>query len=241
MAALLALPVARAAGAEAPPELRGMLVVGESRDFSLTTAGGVASGWIKVGGSFEGWKLVEYRADEEALVVRKGEIEEVLKLAGAKIKPAVVKATLAEADELMGRMQFEEMLTKTLEQQKKAMEPMLKQLIPDRPGQDRDALVALQLRIMDEMWKGLEPEQLRKDVAAIYADVFTSDEIRGMADFYGTGAGRAMIEKQPELQQRTMAVMMPRIMAAMPRVQKIAAEFAAEQQAKAKESPAAAP
>ncbi len=229
-----------AAGADAPPELRGMLVAGESREFSLSTAGGAESGWVKVGGDFNGWTLVDYRADDEAVVVRKGETEVVLKLAGATIKPLAVKATVAEADELLRQMHFEEMLSKSLEQQRKAMEPMLRQMMGKQPGVDKDAMVALQMRIADEMWKGLEPEKLRGEVAGIYADVFTRDEILGLGDFYATTAGKAMIEKQPEVQQRMMAVMMPRMMSAMPRVQQIAKEFAAEQAAKAKANAEAA-
>jgi len=46
-----------------------------------------------------------------------------------------------------------------------------------------------------------------------------------MADFYDTAAGKAWTEKQPEVQQKLMQAMMPRVMQGMPAAQKIAADY----------------
>jgi hypothetical protein len=65
---------------------------------------------------------------------------------------------------------------------------------------------------------------MRQDFARIFTEVYTPDELRGMADFYDTAAGKAWAAKQPEVQQKLMQVMMPRVMAGMPAAQKIAAD-----------------
>jgi len=61
-----------------------------------------------------------------------------------------------------------------------------------------------------------------------------------LGDFYGTAAGQAMIDKQPEVQKKTMEVMMPRMMAGMAKVGPMAAEFGKAQAEKKKAAEAAA-
>jgi hypothetical protein len=99
-------------------------------------------------------------------------------------------------------------------------------------GVSQEDMVALQTKIMDTMFAELKPETMRPELAKAYSDVFTKDELSGLADFYGTPAGQAMTSKQPELQQKMMEIMQPRIMAAMPKVQQISMEFQQQQQAK---------
>jgi len=69
--------------------------------------------------------------------------------------------------------------------------------------------------------------------------------LSGLADFYGTPAGQAMTAKQPELQQKMMEIIQPRMMAAMPKMQQMSQEFEqqqkARQQAQQQAEPAAAP
>jgi len=90
------------------------------------------------------------------------------------------------------------------------------------------------------MFAELKPESMRADFVKAYSDVFTKDELAGLADFYGTPAGQAMTAKQPEMQEKIMGIMGPRIMAAMPKVQQIQQKFAQEQKAKQQAAAAAA-
>ena len=53
-----------------------------------------------------------------------------------------------------------------------------------------------------------------------------------MAAFYGTPGGQALIDKQPAVQQKMMAVMMPRIMQSQAKVQQTMRDFTAELAAK---------
>jgi hypothetical protein len=77
-------------------------------------------------------------------------------------------------------------------------------------------------------------------MAQIYADTFSKEELTALNDFQATPAGQAMIDKQPTVQEKMQAVMMPRIMSAMPKIQQMGMEFGKQQQAKAAAATAAA-
>jgi uncharacterized protein len=140
-------------------------------------------------------------------------------------------------------MDFKKMMTRVIEQQRQSVVAMVRQMAARNgaPGASPDELAAFQSRVMDAMWAKMKPADLAKDVAGIYSEVFTADELRALGKFYGTPAGIALVEKQPEIQQRMMQVMMPRLMGAMPKVQQMAQEFAREQAAKAQAQPGGTP
>lgn len=226
--------------ADAPPELRGMLVIGEERRFTLTTPGGTQSGWAAVGEEFNGWKLVEFRETDQVLVVRKEDVTVEVPLATSTIVARDVdkKATLAQAEALMKRMNFESMFTRMIDQQKKMAVSMTRQMMAKNPepGVSADDLAAFQAKVMDVMWAEMNPEQMQREMAQAYAEVFTPTELQGMAEFYATPAGTAMLDKSPELQQRMMQSMMPRMMNAMPKIKQMGEEFKAAQKLKAEQA-----
>jgi len=46
--------------------------------------------------------------------------------------------------------------------------------------------MALQTKIMDVIFAELKPESMRADFVKAYSEVFTKDELSGLADFYST-------------------------------------------------------
>ncbi|HEY8933232.1 MAG TPA: DUF2059 domain-containing protein [Rariglobus sp.] len=223
------------------PELRGVLATGADRRFALSEPGGTSTAWVSVGQMFAGWKLTAYRAEEDALVLTRDGRDVLLKLSSSTVgKADTTKATLADAEAVLSKMKFEEMLGKILEQKKKTMVGVTQKMMGNMNGVDANDMAAFQGKIMDMMFAELNPEALRADMAKIYSETFTKSELQGLSDFYGTDAGRAMIEKQPELTQKMNDLMIPRMMAAMPKVQKLSMEFAQEQEAKKKAAAAPA-
>lgn len=226
--------------ATALPELRGVLATGADRRFALSEPGGNSTAWVSVGQSFAGWKLTAYRPEADALVLTRDGREVLLKLSASTIgKADGTKATLADAEAVLSKMKFEEMLGKILEQQKKTMVGMTQKMMGNSKGVDAKDIAAFQGKVMDTMFAELNPEAMRADMAKIYSETFTKNELQGLSDFYGTEAGRAMIDKQPELTQKMNDLMIPRMMAAMPKVQKLSMEFGQEQAAKKKVAAAA--
>ena len=228
---------------DAPPELRGVLISGADQRFALTLPGGAHTAWAGIGESFEGWKLGSYNQADETLVVKKNGQEVSVRLASSKVGTADNKATIADAEEVFRKMNFDEMLGKLMDQQKKNSLNMVRQMFARNAPKDgsQDDRMALQTKIMDVMFAELKPEAMRTDIAKAYSDVFTKDELAGLADFYGTPAGQALTSKQPELQQKMMEIMQPRLMAGMQKAQQLQQEFAQQQQAKQQAQQEAAP
>ena len=92
-----------------------------------------------------------------------------------------------------------------------------------------------QTRIMDELstelvkvlqqemgWEKLEPDFIR-----IYQATLTQSEVEGMVTFYKSEAGQALIAKMPAIMEQTMALVMQRVQAMRPRMQKLQAETVA--------------
>ena len=226
-------PVAAAGTTSKLPELRGLLVTGGERRFALSVPGGDGqTAWVGIGGSFAGWKLSAYRPAEDALVLVKAGREVLLKLSSSTPAVANEKATLADAEAVLGKMQFEKMIGKVLEQQKQATVGMLKKMIGNPKDVDPADYAAFQSKVMDTMYAAMKPDEMKADFTRIYSEVFTKGELQGLADFYDSSTGQALIDKQPEVQKKSMEVMMPRMMAAMPKIQQLGAEFTKEQAAK---------
>jgi uncharacterized protein len=231
------------------PVLRGVLVTGSEKLFSLSVPGGQPA-WVEVGKTFEGWKVAEYRDDNRTLLLTRDGVKKVLPLSdsviGESLASAGTPASLSDAEDLLTQMRFEEMMTKTIEQQKDATVKMMGKMMGDKAGTGGPEFEAFQRKMMDVMFDSMDLPGMKKEMAKIYADVFTKEELRSQADFYTTAGGKAMLDKQPVMQQKMTEVMMPRMMAAMPKVQALAMEFGKEQAAKkaaakAAAAPAAAP
>lgn len=235
---VLVLSASLSAAESVLPELRGVLATGKDRRFALSIPGGDTA-WVSVGGKFAGWSLTEYRAADDALVLVKDGRETLLKLSSSKIGEADVKATLADAEDVLSKMKFEQMFDKMIDQQKKAMVEMTRNMTGKVKGADADDVAAFQAKVMDTMFAEMNAEAMKGDFAKIYSEVFTKAELKGLGDFYGTAAGQAMIDKQPEIQKKTMEMMMPRMMAGMAKIGPMTAEFTKEQAAKKKAAAAA--
>lgn len=222
------------------PELRGMLATGTDRRFALSIPGGDTA-WVTVGGKFSGWTLKEFRPAEDVLVLVKGGEETRLKLSSSKIAESDLKATLADADAVLTKMKFEEMFERIINQQKKAVADMTKKsLARNMSGADAAELAAFESKVLDTVFSELKPEDLKADFAKLYSEVFTKAELQGLSDFYSTPAGQAMSEKQPEIQKRTMEMLMPRMARGMAKVGPMRAEFT-KQQAEKKAAAATPP
>jgi uncharacterized protein len=224
-----------ALGAEAPTlTFSAILKVGPERVFGLGVPGG-RSGWVKIGENFEGFTVKSFDEAAETLTLEKGGESSRLSLASARVETLNTKPTLAEATEVVEKMKFEQMLGRLIENQKRALMDLTKQMAAEQGTQvSTPEYGAFQAKLMDALWAEMKPEELQKEFTKIYADLFTRDELKAMSSFYSTPAGQAMVDKEPEMQQRLMNVLMPRMMRARPKIEQLSRDFAAQQAAKAK-------
>jgi len=231
------------ANASEKPEFRGILTTAKGKRFLLSTPGATQTNWVVVGDSFQGWNVADFRESEGALVLRQNDGKEItLSMAEKKVTPGEVKATVEDADRVLKKMHFSEMLTKMLDQQKQAMAKMFAQQggkLP--PNTTREEMAAFQSKVLDKIFSQMGGSDMEQQVAQIYSNVFSPDELNGIADFYDTPTGQALMAKQPEVQQQMMQVMMPKIMAMQPEIQQMSKDFAAQQAAKAAAAQPSAP
>ncbi|MEO6568957.1 MAG: DUF2059 domain-containing protein [Opitutaceae bacterium] len=197
---------ASAATSDAPPQMRGLLSTDGERLFSLVSPGSVAPKWVKLGATFDGWELADFKSAEEALTLKKGTRTVVIKMEGSSIGAAAGttgKATLAQAEEVLHKMDFERMMGKIMDQQKAAMADMTRQMGQGAAGgANREEVAAFQKKTMDALFEAMNFGQMKNDMAQVYSETFTPDELKGLSDFYSTPSGLAMIEKQPEVSQK---------------------------------------
>lgn len=230
--ALISAGVAFAA--DRPPlTFSAILSTSKEKRFGVATEGGTHSAWVGLGAEFEGYTLSSYDDDAQTLILVHNGKTYRLPLASGNVHPLSSKATLDDAATVLGKMKFEQMMTRMIDQQKQTVSALSKQMLGPMGAQvPSEEFAAFQAKVMDALWAEMKPDDLKNDVAKIYADLFTKEELRGMSDFYATPSGSALIDKQPQMQQKMMDLMMPRMMKAMPRIQEMSAEFAAQQQNK---------
>jgi len=111
----------------------------------------------------------------------------------------------AKAEELLQLMQGDQMM--------KMMEPMMKGMLAqadkDIPAEQRAKVGEMQEKIMALVAVSLN--KAKPALAKVYTDTYTEEEIDGILAFYKSPAGKAFLQKMPEVMQRSMPVMIQMI------------------------------
>lgn len=213
--------------------LRGVLDLGKTQLFSLSTDDAVASKWIKVGQTFKDHKVVSFDPDSQILTLEHEDGTIELSLTAAQEGPGNegdMESRLAEAKHILSLIDFEDMMDKTISAQMDAMAEMMTKQMQAQGGVD-EGLIAFQQKAMKEMFDEIDWEPIKEGMSQAYAEVFTQDELTSISAFYATPAGEATLTKQPELQQKTMKIMMPSIMKASMSMQQKMMKYMQERKA----------
>lgn len=126
----------------------------------------------------------------------------------------------AAAAEMLDAMHADQLITKIMEAQKENITKMIgtrlpKNLPPDTQKKVDDAVSSS----VDALFKTLTWESLKADFIRINAEAYTEQELKDQTAFYKTPSGQKMVEKLPDIQTKTAAIIHDRIMAAMPQLQ----------------------
>jgi len=225
-----------AAAASADPEstneivLRGVLDLGDTTTFSLTSPGGQSKDWVKPGDSFMDFEIVRYDPESKLLTVTKDGAEYQVGLDGVQeTKGDSLKEARAEAADMIKKVRFRETLSKMMTAQRGAMAETMRQQAA-QAGLNDPELLAFQEKAMAEMFDEIDWGKIEDGMVDVYAQVFTPAELRGISDFYSTPAGQASIEKAPQLQGEMMKILMPEIMASSQNMQSKMQTFLQERQ-----------
>jgi hypothetical protein len=96
------------------------------------------------------------------------------------------------------------------------------------PPEKQKILEASRVKMMDIMKEMFSWESMEHLYLKVYADTFTQDEIDGMAAFYSSPAGHAVIVKLPLAMKNTMSEMQERMKELIPKMEQLAKETAEE-------------
>ena len=242
-----ALFAATAFAAESLPLFNATLTVGKEHRFVLANQTGKTSSWLKLGEAFEGYTLKSYDTKAGTLEVeRDGKATKLSIVSDAAIgnsPAAAMPATLADAEAVLNKMHFEEMMERAMDRQKKMIASQFQKMSSQMAagGADPVEVAAFQKKITDEVFSVLDGKTLKGDVSKIYSEVFSKQELEQISAFYSTPLGEMLNAKQPEVQDKLGAIIQGRMMEVMPRVQQMGRDFAMEQKAKHEGGQAAAP
>jgi hypothetical protein len=133
-------------------------------------------------------------------------------------------APSVRADEATKAVKAEELIQLTqTDQMMKMMEPMMKGMMAqanqDMPAEQRAKVSAMQEKLMALMAERLN--KAKPALAKVYTDTYTEEELDGILAFYKSPAGKALIQKMPEVMQRVMPVMMQMMSDLQPEIKKM--------------------
>jgi hypothetical protein len=156
--------------------------------------------------------------------------------------PPVQVDPVVAADAVLKAMHYDEMMDKAVDQQKQAALAYTRQMLEkmNLPGTSPQDLKAFEEKAMGAAWAGLSPKDIHANAVRVYDQVFTTDELVAIADFYNSPVGQSITAKQPQVQQKIMAGLRQQMMQVMPKIQQMTRDFSAKQQAKAAEDAAKA-
>jgi hypothetical protein len=229
--------------ADQAPLFNATLTMGKEQRFLLVSQpAGKSSGFLALGESFDGYQLKAFDAKASTLdLERDGQITKVTLVSSAAVgnaPAAVAPATIADAEQVFKVMRFDEMMSKMLDQQKKAIAPMLQQQMTQVAArmklspEEQQEFVEFQKKAFDDVMSSVMGPEVRSEMAKAYSEVFTKDELNSLANFYSTPAGQALVDKTPEVSAKMQAVIMPRMMQNMQKMSQSVREFATNLQAK---------
>jgi hypothetical protein len=224
--------------ADVLPVFNATLTVGKEHRFVLIDAGGKASSFLGLGESFAGYKLKGYDPKTGVLELEQdGKVSRVSIVADAAVTNAPgakAPATIADAEGVLNKMHFEEMMDRALQGQRKVLAAQFQKMTGQmtEKGADPADVAGFQKRLTDEIFSALDAKSLKDDVSKIYSEVFTKQELDDLAAFYTTPVGQMLTAKQMDVQEKMGVVMQTRMADMMPRIQKLSQEFAADQKAK---------
>ncbi len=133
---------------------------------------------------------------------------------------------VAAAEKLLSVMNLKEMTAQILSQ----IKDMQMAQFMNTVSSEKDRTV-FQEKMMDFLTKELNWENLKSDYVNLYAEVFTEEELNGLADFHSSPIGQKYLKKTPELMRRSMQISQERMMKILPEIQKMAQEWEKKQKA----------
>ena len=127
------------------------------------------------------------------------------------------------ATELLETMQVDKALNQSFDSVKDMQKQMIMKFNKDAANQA--LVIETQNKIMEVMKTELSWENLKPEFERLYAETYSAEELEGLLKFYQSPLGRKFVEKQPEMQRKTMQMVQQMMMRVMPKIQALTLEL----------------
>jgi uncharacterized protein len=136
----------------------------------------------------------------------------------------------ASVARLLEVSQAGKMMDSVFDQMDGFMKNSMRQVTKGKPlsAEEQAVMDRQQSKMIAIMKEEFSWAKMKEPFTKIYRETFTQEEVDGLIAFYESPAGKALINKQPELMKNTMAVMQERMMPVMQKIQKMSEETAKE-------------
>ena len=133
----------------------------------------------------------------------------------------------ASIRELMTLTDAKSLLDKMYQQLDGMMEQAMKQALGDHPvNEEQQRLMAeMRAKVVEIFRSQLGWDQLEPAYLTLYEETFTQDEVNGMLKFYKTKAGKAVINKLPQLTMGVMQVVTQKMQGISPQLRAIQDDY----------------
>lgn len=121
------------------------------------------------------------------------------------------------AAKLLGLMDVDKAMEQSFASIREMQGAMTKRFVKN--AKDQELAIKNQQKIMDLMQKELSWEKLRPEFEKLYAETYSVEELSGLIEFYQSPIGKKFIQKQPEMQKKSMLMMQQLLMRIMPKIQ----------------------
>jgi hypothetical protein len=133
-------------------------------------------------------------------------------------------------NQLLQLTKVDRQMDSVLAQMEGAMKASLQQLTKGRvlSAEEQATLDQQQAKMAAIMKEELSWDKVKDQYVRAYREMFSQEEVDGLIAFYQTPVGQSLMNKQPELANRTMAILQQRMAPVMQRIQKMSEEAALE-------------
>jgi hypothetical protein len=129
-------------------------------------------------------------------------------------EPVANHASEQEVRELFEAMHLKSMTVQMMENMTVNFDKVADEMMSGVGAPDEEDRKFVKSVVNDEMHQFMGREYVDKVMAAsvpVYAKYLTSEDVRGIAQFYATPAGQNYLKAMPTIQQETMTVVMPQL------------------------------
>lgn len=144
----------------------------------------------------------------------------LLLAAGAALADEAAKT--AKIEEMLQLTKADQMINQMLDQVRSMQTQQLARM--DLPPERRARAQEMQSKISQLISASLSWEKLRPQYVKLYSDAFTEEELAAILAFYKSPAGRAMLEKMPQLMLKSMSIGQQAVANIQPEIERLVRE-----------------